>query len=456
MDITRDPDLRRAVARDASGLELIPEAVARAASADDVIELIGIAAGAGTPVTAAGSQTSMTGASITDRGILLSLSAMNRILDVDEKNATARVEPGVTIGQLNRELADTGLMFAPDPTSENDATIGGAIACNASGARSLYYGATRRHVNGVRVVHADSSVAEYRRFHGEKTTVGYAAAQDPVDWFVGSEGTLGIVVESELRLVRAPIHIVGLAIPFASEKNALDFVVAAREGKCSRAARCLEFFDAAAMAIAADSIGARWAADSASMIYLEDDAGEDRSVEGVLDAWLTLAEGFAAIVDEIRVFEGPQPLREARSMRHSVPATMNERGSAHMKNGGRKISTDWAVPYPRLREALAISEAAIARHGAPMPVTYGHAGNGHPHQNFIAENPEAIRVITSAIEETLKRVIEMGGTVSAEHGLGKLKQAWLGLQLSRRQIDVMRAIKNTLDPTCMFAPGNVL
>jgi FAD/FMN-containing dehydrogenase len=202
----------------------------------------------------------MTGASITDRGILLSLSAMNHILDIDTKNATARVEPGVTIGQLNRELAQTEFIFAPDPTSENDATIGGAIACNASGARSLYYGATRRHVNGVRVVHADSSVADYRRFHGEKTTVAYAAAQDPVDWFVGSEGTLGIVVEAELMLVRAPIHIVGLAIPFVTEKNALEFVVAARDGKSSRSARCLEFFDAAAMAIAADSTGAKWAA----------------------------------------------------------------------------------------------------------------------------------------------------------------------------------------------------
>lgn len=456
MDITRDPDLRLAVARDASGLELIPEAVARASSAGDVVELIGIAAGTGTTVTAAGSQTSMTGASITDRGILLSLSAMNRILDVDLENATARVEPGVTIGQLNRELAATDFMFAPDPTSENDATIGGAIACNASGARSLYYGATRRHVNGVRIVHADSSVTDYRRFHGEKTTVGYAAAQDPVDWFVGSEGTLGIVVEAELKLVRAPIHIVGLAIPFITESAALDFVVAARDGRSSRSARCLEFFDAAAMSIAADSIGAKWAGDAASMIYLEDDAGDDRSVDSVLSAWLALAEDLGALVDEIRVFEGVQPLREARAMRHSVPATMNERGSAQMKNGGRKISTDWAVPYPRLREVLAISEAAIARHGAPMPVTYGHAGNGHPHQNFIAENPEAIKVITGAIEETLKRVIEMGGTVSAEHGLGKLKQVWLGLQLSPRQIDIMRAIKYSLDPTGMFAPGNVL
>jgi FAD/FMN-containing dehydrogenases len=128
----------------------------------------------------------------------------------------------VTIGQLNRELADTGLMFAPDPTSEQDATIGGAIACNASGARSLYYGATRRHVNGVRVVHADSSLAEYKRFHGEKTTVGYAAAQDPVDWFVGSEGTLGIVVEAELKLVRAPVHSrTGNSLPHRGQRTRL-------------------------------------------------------------------------------------------------------------------------------------------------------------------------------------------------------------------------------------------
>ncbi|HZK79238.1 MAG TPA: FAD-binding oxidoreductase, partial [Gemmatimonadaceae bacterium] len=256
MDVTRDPDLRRAVSRDASGLVLIPEAVARAVTPEDVVEVVGLAAGTGTTVTPAGSQTSMTGASITDRGILLSLSGMNRILDVDATNGTARVQPGVTIGQLNRELDQTGFMFAPDPTSEQDATIGGAIACNASGARSLYYGATRRHVNGVRVVHADSTVSDYRRFHGEKNTVGYLAAQDPVDWFVGSEGTLGIVVEAELKLVRAPVHIVGLAIPFATQNSALNFVVAARDGKSPRLARCLEFFDASAMRIAAEYVGA--------------------------------------------------------------------------------------------------------------------------------------------------------------------------------------------------------
>src|SRR4029079_3450066 len=192
---------------------MLPDGVARAASDQDVVDVIRECAGTSVPVTAAGSQTSMTGASITDKGILLSLRAMDRCIDIDPEKKIARVEPGITIGDLNRVLAEQGLLFPPDPTSENDATIGGAIACNASGARSPFYGATRAHVSGARVVHADGSAVWYHRFRPEKNAVGYAAAQDPVDWFVGSEGTLGIVVETELSLVDLPQSTIGLAIP---------------------------------------------------------------------------------------------------------------------------------------------------------------------------------------------------------------------------------------------------
>jgi FAD/FMN-containing dehydrogenase len=143
-------------------------------------------------------------------------------------------------------------------------------------------------------------------------------------------------------------------------------------------------------------------------------------------------------------------------MRHAVPATLNERGASFRSAGGRKVSTDWAVPFPLLRHALEVSEEAVRKHNAPIPVTYGHAGNGHPHQNFIATNQAELGRINSAIEETLHRVIELGGTVSAEHGLGKLKSHWLVLQFAPRQVSVMRAIKATLDPEGMLAPGNIL
>ncbi len=453
MDITRDEDVRRAYARDASGIELVPEGVARATTVSEIVDIVNDSRSNNESVTPAGAQTSMTAGSITDRGVLLSLGKMNRIIDIDRRSMKVRVEPGCTIGELNAALRPR-LMFAPDPTSENDATVGGAIACNASGARSLYYGATRRHVTSLKIVHADGSVMDYRRSRAEKNTVGYAAAQDPVDWFVGSEGTLGIVAEAELALVERPVHLIGLAVPFRSETAALDFVVRVRDGR-TRTARCLEFFDAASAGIAAEKTGRKWSDSVAAFIYLEDDVDED-AVESALEPWLALAEGFDAIVDDIRVYDGAAPLREAREMRHAVPATMNERGSAFISAGGRKVSTDWAVPPNLLHDALVASREAVERHGAAMPITYGHAGNGHPHQNFIAEDAESLRRIYAAVEETLHKVIAMGGTVSAEHGLGKLKRDWLHLQFSPRQIELMRAMKNMLDPKGILSPGNIL
>lgn len=454
MDVTRDLDVRLAHARDVSGLELVPEGVARAESVEDVIELVKESASNSTAITPAGSQTSMTGASITDRGVLLSMRGMNRVLDIDIDRRIVRVEPGATIGDVNRTLAEASLLFPPDPTSENDATIGGAIACNASGARSLFYGATRAHVAGVRVIHADGSDLWYRRAHPEKNAVGYYAAQDPVDWLVGSEGTLGIVVEAELSLVELPAVTTGLAIPFRSLARALSFVIGARED-AQRKAMCLELFDEESLQLSATHARTPWDNDARAMIYLEDSLRADEDLDIVLDHWLTLAETHEAIVGDIRVYQSAADLRQARVMRHAVPASMNELGATYRSQGGRKVSTDWAVPYARLGEALAFSEQAVARHQSPRPVTYGHAGNGHPHQNFIAESEEMVGRVNAAVEETLHFVIGIGGTVSAEHGLGKLKSHWMPLQMNEKQRDVMRALKNTLDPRGIFSPGNI-
>ncbi len=455
MVVTRDPDVRIAHSRDVSGLELVPEGVARVTKADEVVELVRECGGANTPITAAGSQTSMTGASITDRGVLLSLRAMDHIIDIDVDRKIARVEPGITISDLNRTLAEQGLLFAPDPTSENDATIGGAIACNASGARSLYFGATRSHVAGVRVIHADATDAWYHRPRLEKNAVGYEAAQDPVDWFVGSEGTLAIVVEAELSLVELPATTIGLAIPFPSVDQALAFVVAARESGV-RNARCLELFDEGALRISSKHARTPWSDESRAMIYLEDVPQTESERDAILDHWLEMSQENGAIESDIRAYQSTADLRDARVMRHAVPSSMNELGASYRNAGGRKVSTDWAVPYRKLGEALEISRRAIEKHGAPHPVTYGHAGNGHPHQNFIAEDAESLARINSAVEETLRAVIAQGGTVSAEHGLGKLKRHWLALQSSPRQIEVMKALKTSLDPEGLFAPGNIL
>ncbi|MEP6731150.1 MAG: FAD-binding oxidoreductase [bacterium] len=453
-EISRDEAVRFAYAADASGLVLVADGVARPASADEVSALLAEATATGTAVTAAGGQTSTTAASISDRGILLSLRAMQRVIDIDPVARIARVEPGVLVADLKRACAAHDLLFTPDPTSEEECTIGGAIACNASGARSLRYGATRPHVRALRVALADGSIVDLRRTALEKNTVGYALAHDPVDWFIGSEGTLGVVVEAELALLPLPEHVVGLAIPFATEADALQFVVAARESTAVHP-RCLEFFDVLALGIARDAEETpNWALGAEAFVYIEE--VPPRGVEVALDEWLALAEMHSAVVDDVRVYEGETALREARRVRHAVPAHMNERGAARRPHGGRKVSTDWAVPYAHLARIIARARSFATEAKIEQAVTYGHAGNGHPHQNFIANDAGELARIEKVVEATLREVIAVGGTVAAEHGIGKIKRKWLPLQMSPLQVRVMTAMKRELDPVGILAPGNVL
>ena len=135
---------------------------------------------------------------------------------------------------------------------------------------------------------------------------------------------------------------------------------------------------------------------------------------------------------------------------------MNERGSRYRESGGRKISTDWAVPYRKLPEAIQTARSLVKERGIEQPVIYGHAGNGHPHQNFIARDAREVTTIEGVVEETLKRVLALRGTVAAEHGIGKIKRRWLPLQMNPLQISMMTAVKKELDPNGILAPGNIL
>jgi len=428
--------------------------VARPTSREEVAALLAECTSSRTTVTAAGGQTSTTAASITDRGVLLSLRGMARVLEVDDGRRVARAEPGVILADLKRACAAEGLLLPLDPTSEEECTVGGAVACNASGARSLRYGATRPHVRALTVVLADGSLVELRRPQLEKNTVGYALAHDPVDWFVGSEGTLGVVVEAEFALLPLPEQVAGLAIPFATELDSMRFIVAARESGALHP-RCIEYFDRLALEIVRGVEGARdWAPGASAFVYVEEDP--PHGVAPALDEWLALAERHDALVDDVRVYDGEGALREARRVRHAVPAHMNERGDARRSFGGRKVSTDWAVPYRRLAEAVSRARELAREAGIEQAVIYGHAGNGHPHQNFIAHDSEELGRIERVVEATLREVLAMGGTVAAEHGIGKLKRKWLPLQMTPLQVRGMSAVKRELDPAGILAPGNVL
>jgi FAD/FMN-containing dehydrogenase len=452
--VSDDEAVRRSFARDASGLERIPAGVARPHSAEELASLMREAASSGIRVTPAGAQTSYVASSITDDGIILSLRGMDAILDIDRHRGVARVQPGAILGDVKRQVAAEGFLFAPDPTSEDECTVGGAIAANASGARSLKYGATRRHINALSVILANGERLELRRSRMEKNTAGFFPAQDLIDWFIGSEGTLGIVVEAELSLLPLPASVAGMGFPFPTLGAALEFVARARESTVV-APRCLELLDAAAFTIAREYTAQQaWAPASRAFVYVEEEVAA--SGGPAIDNWLSLAETCGAAADDARMFDSEPLLREARLMRHAVPSTLNQRASAFWSSGGRKISTDWAVPYRRLSEAIELSNAAADAHGVGRPVTFGHAGNGHPHQNYLARDPAEAEAIETALEATLRGVVAMGGTVSAEHGIGKLKKRWLLLQSTPLQQRVMQDIKKMFDPGAILSPGNVV
>ena len=451
--VSTDRAVREAYESDSSGLHLVPDAVARPESISDVIELVRKAAADRTPVTCAGAQTSTTGASITDKGILLSLKSMNQIAELDARTRTVTVGPGALVGEVKKTVAAAGLLFAPDPTSEEESTIGGAVACNASGARTFKYGATRRHVRALKVVMANGELMEFRRTDLEKNTVGYAFAHDPIDWFIGSEGTLGIVVEAELALLPLPERVIGLATLFATEIDALKFVVASREAG-TVAPRCIEYFDDRALEIARHHAPVATIPEEArAMVYVEEELQGD--LDATLARWLGLIESIALDFEPL-VFDGEARLRDARKIRHSIPSTMNERGGRYRGAGGRKVGTDWAVPYRKLSAAIRTARSLAKERGLEAPVIYGHAGNGHPHQNFIARDAGELTTIEEVVEQTLKHVLSLGGTVAAEHGIGKIKRRWLPLQMNPLQISMMTAVKRELDPSGILAPGNIL
>lgn len=453
VSLSSDKAVREAYEADASGLHLVPELVARPESAAEIIELVRQAATDQTAITCAGAQTSTTAASITDEGMLLSLRSLDHISAIDERARTVTVGAGALVGEIKRVAAASGLLFAPDPTSEEESTIGGAIACNASGARTFKYGATRKHVQGLKVVLASGELAEFRRTNLEKNTVGYAFAHDPIDWFIGSEGTLGIIVEAELALLPLPTHVVGLALFFGAELEALRFVVEIRESR-TVSPRCIEYFDDQAIDIArVTAAGGIMPDGAAAMVYVEEEISDD--LDSTLGKWGDVIDSFASDFDPL-VFDGEARLREARRIRHSVPSTMNDRGGRYREAGGRKVSTDWAVPYNKLAEAIRNARALAAERRIEQAVIYGHAGNGHPHQNFIARSAQELATIEEIVEQTLRQVLALGGTVAAEHGIGKIKRKWLPLQMNPLQIAMMTAVKRELDPLGILAPGNIL
>ncbi len=450
-------------------LEGRPDAVARPKDEAEVREILAAASGGGVPVTFAGGQTSLTGASAAEEGILLATENLGRILDIapDPKTGgmTAVAESGIFLGDFQRALEREGWLYPPDPTSRNEARLGATVATNATGEDTLLYGPTRRWVRGLRVVTAAGETRELRRPPGnrppeEKATAGYYDASDEIDLLIGSEGTLAAITRVTVDLVPLPPgYFAGLAF-FPTLLDALRFTVAARRDP-RLTPRALELLDRASLDLVGENPeGIRWpgATGAAIAFKAEYRDGEDR--DRALAAWLDLLEtrlaeaGAPDLLDQVVVADDPAGRNRLRAFRHRIPSALNEKVAAFREQGGGKAGSDWWVPYPRIPDFLEGWRRRLAESGLEA-VMFGHIGNGHPHVNFLPRTGGERERARSLIREMCREAVALGGGVAGEHGLGKLKRGLLAVQYPEERIRAMREIKSRWDPGWILGRGNL-
>ena len=378
---------------------------------------------------------------------------------------TATAEGGVMLGAFQDAIEATGRFYPPDPTSRRECSLGGSIVCNASGARSFRYGPTRRWIEAVQVVTPTGEVHEVVRGQPApadwptvrwpepalKTAAGYAPSPSWLDLLIGSEGTLGVVTRATVRLTDLPADVIGLVAFFPDRVAAVRFVEVARRAarddpRGALSPRCLEYYDRACLAVAADRLG--WVpAGAGAALFCEQEvaAGADPDVH--LEAWLGALSEAGALADDT-VLATDAPGRERLyALRHAIPAGINERAVA---NGMRKVGTDLAVPHAALDRMMTAYEAA------PVDaVLFGHIGDDHLHLNLLPRTPAELEQALAYYDELARLAVSLGGTVSAEHGIGKLKRRHLAWMVGDEVLASFRALKDHVDPAGILARGNV-
>lgn len=413
------------------------------------------ASAAGAPLTIAGAGTGVTGARVPLGGWVLSLE---RLAHLEIGRGFAKAGAGVILRDLHAAAEASGQFYPPDPT-ETSASIGGTIATNASGARSFKYGATRRWIERLRVVLADGRVLDAGRGDAldfdpgripvpavTKNTAGYQLrpGMDWIDLFAGSEGTLGVIVEARLRLLPAPESVLGGVIFFPDDEAALDAV----EGwRSSASPRMLEYFDAASLALLRGKFPEiPGAAHSAILFEQEIGAGPDE-----VETWLARIEAANAL-DESWLADSARDRERFRRFRHALPELVND---TVRRNGTLKMGTDHAVPIARNREMLAYYRRRLEEEFPGRYVIFGHIGDAHLHANILPAAEDAARA-TALLAEFARQAVALGGTVSAEHGLGKRKAYLLPVQYAAEDLEILRAVKRRLDPQNILGRGTLI
>ena len=518
-----DPDEIQSYLSDASHIrDGRAEGVVFPETAAEVADVLREAAANKTPVTVSGAGTGTVGGRIPFAGIVLATDKLNKIKSVAHKHpgGGAVAEAGVRLADLQRFVESENLFYPPDPT-ERSCFLGGTIGTNASGARTFKYGSTRNYVQRLKIALTSGDVIDLRRgeinaspsgqlevpldavrtlkvqlpsYHLPQTrkhAAGYyvAPGMDAIDIFIGSEGTLGVVVEVEVSLLPKPVGLLSGVVFFKTDEDVLSFVAEARKlslanrqtvdnkasrlaplmekalevtdrsGKTSASAdedrtatldaRALEYFDSESLnflrqkypTIPSEAVGA---------VFFEQET-TSANEELLLQEWLTLVERHEALADDSWFAVNEPDQVKLREFRHALPVLMNEWFARHQQ---RKVSTDMSVSDEAFPEMLAFYRDTLRASNLRYTI-FGHIGDNHVHVNILPRDDAEGAKARAIYLEFLKRAAALGGTLSAELGIGKLKRDYLPLFYSEDQLREMVALKRAFDPAGILGRGNI-
>jgi FAD/FMN-containing dehydrogenase len=386
--------------------------------------------------------------------------SLERFTRIEVRQGSALAGAGVLLRDLHSAARASGQFYPPDPT-ETAASLGGSIATNASGSRSFRYGATRRHIQSVRVIMMDGVARTFRRGEavdftvpaiavprGVKHSAGYALApgMDWVDLFVGSEGTLGIVTEAEVNLLPAPAALLAGVVFLRDDEAAVDAVDAWRGVPGNR---MLEYFDRPSLQLLAQRFS-EIPANAGAAILFEQELNSANDPE--IDLWEPRLESVGADPEASWFAMADSDRERFRKFRHTLPEMVND---IVRRDGFAKIGSDYSVPVERNREMLGFYRMKLNAEFPGRAVIFGHIGNAHLHANILPASQEEFDRARALMLEFARRAVELGGSVAAEHGLGKRKIHLLALQYTDAEIEAMKAVKLRLDPQWLLGRGNL-
>ena len=435
-----------------------------------------------TQVTVSGARTGLAGGSVPDEGILISLEKLNKIVSIDEKLKIAFVQPGVRLGDFQNEIQKLKLFYPPDPTEVN-CSIGGTVSTNASGARSFKYGATREFIHSLKIILPNGNKiniirGEYFLPENEssfeineldiikftppdypmpevKHAAGYFSKpnMDLIDLFIGSEGTLGIVTEIGLKLIDLPVNILSMIIFFDDEENIFSFVDSVKIKSKSKNdvldLREIEFFDKYSLRkLKSDFPNIMDNAQGAIWIEQEYNEEDEESLLNEIDELVLKFKGDA---ENLWFALNGKERAELKNFRHQLPLKVNDIISSRKLI---KVGTDTSVPDKKFAEYYSFITDLFESNNIEY-VAYGHIGNSHLHFNMLPKSREELKFCRELYGQICTKALEFNGTISAEHGIGKLKTKYLLEMFGEQNILQMARIKKSLDPNKLLNVGNI-